>query len=112
MLPLSCSVGSGVVSWQVEAGDESERKKQLKEFFEMIAIQLNEEGLVVKDLSSPYLVRTKYNPRIYIYIYISHFAFRRHDVGVETREGIFLPRGEAIVQKTPCTTRCSLWPSS
>lgn len=40
----------------MEAGDESDRKKKLEEFFEMIAIQRHEEGLVVKDLSSPYLV--------------------------------------------------------
>lgn len=40
---------------QVEAGIESERKKQLADFFDRNAIQLNEEGLVVKDLSGPYL---------------------------------------------------------
>lgn len=42
---------------KVEAGIESERQKQLSDFFDQHAIQLNEEGLVVKDLAGSYEVR-------------------------------------------------------
>lgn len=42
----------------MEAGDENERKKQLGDFFETVAYQLNEEGLVVKDLKGHYEVQS------------------------------------------------------
>ena len=40
---------------QVDSGNDAERKKQLLEFFEERAIHRNEEGLVVKDLTSHYM---------------------------------------------------------
>ena len=43
----------------MEAGDENERKKQLAEFFETVAYELNEEGLVCKDLKGHYEVFVK-----------------------------------------------------
>lgn len=43
----------------MEAGDENERKKQLADFFETVAYQLNEEGLVVKDLKGHYEVQSR-----------------------------------------------------
>ncbi|CAM9320873.1 unnamed protein product [Ectocarpus sp. 12 AP-2014] len=48
-----------VKSWEVPAGDEVERKKQLDECFEQRAIHLNEEGLVVKDLHGHYMIGDK-----------------------------------------------------
>eukprot|EP00904_Undaria_pinnatifida_P001070 jgi/Undpi1/10964/HiC_scaffold_30.g13265.m1 len=40
----------------VDSGNDAERKKQLLEFFEERAIHRNEEGLVVKDLTSHYMI--------------------------------------------------------
>lgn len=40
---------------QVGSGDEAERRKQLLDFFDERAIRLNEEGLVVKDLTGHYM---------------------------------------------------------
>eukprot|EP00903_Cladosiphon_okamuranus_P009258 g8834.t1 len=48
-----------VKSWEVGEGDEAERKKQLRECFEQRAINLNEEGLVVKDLHGQYMLGDK-----------------------------------------------------
>lgn len=42
---------------QVLAGDEKERLKQLSDFFDANAVQLNEEGLVIKDLHGHYEVK-------------------------------------------------------
>lgn len=42
---------------QVEAGDETDRKKQVMAFFNQNAIHLNEEGLVIKDLRGHYMAR-------------------------------------------------------
>lgn len=40
---------------QVGSGDEAVRRKQLLDFFDERAIRLNEEGLVVKDLTGHYM---------------------------------------------------------
>ncbi|CAM9127479.1 unnamed protein product [Scytosiphon promiscuus] len=48
-----------VKSWEVAAGDEGERKKQLDACFEERVIHLNEEGLVVKDLEGHYVLGDK-----------------------------------------------------
>lgn len=42
---------------QVEAGDEAKREEQLAAYFELKAIQMGEEGLVVKTLDGHYEVR-------------------------------------------------------